>query len=99
MQIHGVEERYKEQAHTMINMMKMEGKRIFQNTDQKLKVKLDGGASVNLMPTSSYRKLKPTNVYGDGTPQVERFDKDWTNLVAYGGSIIKQVGVKLVACK
>ena len=36
----------------MVNMMKMEGKKIFQNTDQKVKVKLEFGASVNLMPPS-----------------------------------------------
>ena len=51
-EIHGTDERCKEQAYTMVNMMKMEGKKIFQNTDQKVKVKLDSGASVNLMPTS-----------------------------------------------
>ena len=30
---------------------------------------------------------------------MDKFDKDWTNLVAYGGSIIKQIGVKPIACK
>ena len=30
---------------------------------------------------------------------LEKFYKDWTNLVAYGGSIIKQIGLKPVACK
>ena len=57
--IHGIEKRCKEQVYTMVNMMKMEGKKIFQNTDQKVKVKLDGGASVNLMPTSVYRRINP----------------------------------------
>ena len=38
-------------------MMKMESKKIFQNTDQKLKVKLYEGASENLMPTSVYRRI------------------------------------------
>ena len=38
-EIHGIEEWCKEQAYTMVNMMKMEGKKIFQNTAQKIKVK------------------------------------------------------------
>ena len=33
---HGIEERCKEQAHTMVNMMKMEGNKVFDNTDQKV---------------------------------------------------------------
>ena len=33
-EVHSIEERCKEQACTMVNMMKMEGKKIFQNTDQ-----------------------------------------------------------------
>ena len=35
----------------------------------------------------------------NGAPWLEKFDEDWTNLVAYGGSIIKQIGVKQIACK
>ena len=38
-----IEERCYEQAYTMVNMMMIGGKRIFQNTDQKTKGKLDGG--------------------------------------------------------
>ena len=38
-------------------MMKMEGKKILQNTDQNVKVKLDCWASVNIMPTSVYRRI------------------------------------------
>ena len=53
-EVHGIEERYKEQAYTVVNMMKMEGKKVFHNTDQKFKVKLDGGPNANLMPTSVY---------------------------------------------
>ena len=73
----------------MVYMMKMEGKKIFQNTDQRVKVKLDGGASVNLMPPSVYKRIKPQMFDNNGAPQLEKFDKDWTNLVAYGGRIIK----------
>ena len=98
-EIHGTEERCKEQAYTMVNMMKMEGKKIFQNTDQKVKVKLDSWASVNIMPTSVYRRINRQLFDRNGAPQLDKFDKDWTNLVAYGGSIIKQIGVKPVACK
>ena len=83
----------------MVNMMKMEGKKIVQNTDQKVKVKLDSGASVNIMPTSVYRRINPQLFDTNGAPQLDKFDKDWTNLVAYGGSIIRQIGVKPVACK
>ena len=83
----------------MVNMMKMEGKKVFQNTDQKVKVKLDGWASINLMPTSVYRRINPQMFHDDGALWLEKFDKDWSNLVAYGGSIMKQIGVKLVACK
>ena len=98
-EIHGIEERCKEQAYTMVNMMKMEGKKIFQNTDQKINMKLDGGASVNLLPTSVNRRINPQLVDSDGAPQLDKFDKDGTNLLAYGGSIIKQISVKPVACK
>ena len=35
----------------------------------------------------------------NGAPQLEKVDKDWTDLVAYGGSIIKQIGGKPVVCK
>ena len=98
-EIHGIEERYKEQAYTMVNMMRMEGKKIFQSTDRKVKVKLDSGASVNIMPTSVYRRINPQLFDTNGAPQLDKFNKDWTNLVAYGGSIIRQIGVKPVACK
>ena len=98
-EMHGIEERCKEQTYTMVNMMKMEGKKIFQNTDQKVKVKLDGGASVNLMSTSVYRRINPKLFDSNGAPQLDKFDKDLNNLVAYGGSIIKQIGVKPVTCK
>ena len=77
----------------------MEGKKIFQNADQNIKVKLDSGASVNMMPTSVYRRINLQLFDSNGVPQLDKFDKDWTNLVAYGGSIIKQIGVKPVACK
>ena len=98
-EIYGIEERCKDQAYTMVNMMKMVGKKIFQNTDQKVKVKLDSGASVNIMPTSVYRRINPQLFDSNGASQIDKFDKDWTNLVAYGGSIIKQICVKPVACK
>ena len=79
--------------------MKIEGKKIFQNTDHKVKAKLAGGASVNLMPTSVYRRINSQVFDNNIAPQLEKFDKDWTNLVAYGGSIIKQIGVKPVGWK
>ena len=75
-EIHGIEERCKEQAYTMVNMMKMEGKKIFQSTDQKVKVKLDSGASVNIMPTSVYRRINPQLFDSNGAPQLDKFDKD-----------------------
>ena len=59
----------------------------------------DGGACVNLMPSSVYRRINPQMCDDNGAPLLEKFDKDWANLVAYGVSIIKQIGVKLVACK
>ena len=59
------------------------GKKIFQNTDQKVKVKLDGRASVHLMATSIYRRTNPQLFDNDGALQLEKFDKDWTNLVTY----------------
>ena len=59
----------------------MEDKKISQSSDQKMKVKLDGGASVNVMLTSVYRKPNPKMSYDDGIPWLEKFDKDWTNQV------------------
>ena len=98
-EIHGTEERCKEQGYTMVNMMKMEGKKIFQITDQNVKEKLNSGATVNIMSTSLYRRINLQLFDSNGAPQLDKFDKDWINLVAYGGSIIKQLGVKPVACK
>ena len=83
-EIPGIEERCKEQADTMVNMMKMEGKKIFWNTDQKVKVKLDSGASVNIMPTSVCRRINLQLFDSNGAPQLDKFDKDWTNIVKYG---------------
>ena len=37
----------------------MEGKKVFNNTDQEVRMKLDGGASANLMPSSIYRRINP----------------------------------------
>ena len=62
-------------------------------------MKLDSEASVNIMPTSVYRRINPQLFDSNGALQLNKFDKDWTNLVAYGGSIIKQIAVKPVACK
>ena len=98
-EIHAIEERCIEQAYTMVNMIRMEGKTLSQNTHQKVKVKLDSETSVNLMPRSVYRRINPQMFDANGATWLEKFDKDWTNLVAYGGSIIKQTGVKPVACK
>ena len=81
----------------MVKMMKMEHKKVFHNTDLKVKVKLDGGASANLMPASVYRRINLQMFDDNGVPLLEEFHKDWDNLVAYGGSIIKQIGVKPVA--
>ena len=96
---HGIEERCKEQAYTMVNMKKIEGKKVFHNTDQKVKVKLDDEESANLMPSSMYRRINPQIFDNNCTPLLEKNDKDWANLVVYGGSIIKQIAVKPVACK
>ena len=62
-------------------------------------MKLDSGASVNIMPTSVYRRINVQLFDSNGAPQLDKFDKDWTNLVAYGGCIIKHIVVKPVACK
>ena len=50
------------------------------------------------MPTSVYRRINPPMFDDNGAPQSEKFDKHWTNLLAYRGTIIKQIGVKPVAC-
>ena len=56
-EVHGTEQRCKEHAYTMINMMEMEGKKVFHNTDLQVKEKLDGWASINPMSTSVYRGI------------------------------------------
>ena len=56
----------------MVNMIKMEVKKVFQNTDQKVKVKLDGMASINLMPTSVYRRINLQMFYDNGAPWLEK---------------------------
>ena len=48
--------------------MKMQGKKIFQNTDEKVKVRLDGEANVNLMPTSLYKRINPQIFDNNGAP-------------------------------
>ena len=97
-EVHVIEEKSKEQAYTMVNMMKLEGKKVFHNTDQKVNVKLDGGVSANLMPTSVYG-INPQMLDNNEAPLLGKFDKDWANLVAYGGSIIKQTVIKPATCK
>ena len=62
-------------------------------------MKLEGGASVNLMPPSVYRRINTQMFDNNGAPWLGKFDKNWTNLVTFGGSIIILIGVKLVACK
>ena len=77
----------------------MADKKVFQNNDQRIKIKLDGGAIVNVIATSIYREINSQMFYEDGKPRLENFDEGWTNLVAYGGSIIKHIGIKPVVCK
>ena len=60
----------------MVNMMKMEGKKVFHNIDQKVKVKLDSRVSTDLMPTSVYRRINPQMFDDNGAPLLEKFDKD-----------------------
>ena len=48
--------------------MKMEGKKVFHSIDQSVKVKLDGEASVNLMPTSVDRRMNPEMFDDNGAP-------------------------------
>ena len=71
---------------------------MLQNSDQMIRVTLDDGASVDLMTTPIYTKINAQMFYEDGKPRFEQYDKDWTNLVVYVGSIIKQIGVKPFAC-
>ena len=82
-------------------MLKMKGKEKFQNTDQNIKVgfRLHDRASVNLMPTSVYRRIKPQMSNEDDKYRLEIFHKDWTNLVTCRGSIIRQIDEISVACK
>ena len=82
-EVHGIEERCKEQTYTMVNMMKMEGKKVFHITNQRVKVKLDGWANANLMPSFVYIRINPQMFDDNGAPLLEKFDKDWANLVAY----------------
>ena len=72
-ELHGTEERCKEQAYMMLNMIMIEGKKVFQKTNQNVKMKLDGGASVNLMPTSVYRRINPQMFDHNGTLWLEDF--------------------------
>ena len=63
------EEKCKIQAYTRVTILQMTGKKIFQNTDQNVKVKLDSGASINIMPTTVYRRIILQLFDGNGAPQ------------------------------
>ena len=75
----------------------MEGKKIFQNSNQNIKVNLDAVVSVKLMLTSVYRRISPQTFHQNGRPWLDAFHKGWSKLIAYGGSILKQIGIKRVA--
>ena len=62
------------------------------------KCKIDTGAAVNVMPISSFKKLCPSMFDAKGNA-LDEFNKDWTNLIAYGGSIIKWFGKRMIKCK
>ena len=63
------EEKCKIQAYTRVTILQMTGKKIFQSTDQNVKVKLDSGASINIMPTTVYRRIILQLFDGNGAPQ------------------------------
>ena len=54
---------------------------------------VDGWVNVDLMPMPVHRRISQHRFYEDGKPRLEKFYKDWTNLVAYGVGINKQFGV------
>ena len=69
-------ERYVKNKLIQLVNRKIEGKKIFHNIDQKTNVKLNDGASVNLMPTSIYKKINPQMFYEDRKPRLDNVYKD-----------------------
>ena len=47
------------------------------------------------MPISVFRRLCPA-VFDFTGKAVEKFDFDWTKLIAYGSATIKQIGVRVI---
>ena len=49
------------------------------------------------MHTYVFRKLCPA-MFGASGRALKKFDADWTTLTAYGGSKIRQFGVRIIKC-
>ena len=63
----------------------------------EIKCKIDTGAGANIMAIYVFRKLCPVT-FDSSCKALKKQDADWTTLTVYGGSKIRQFGVRIIKC-
>ena len=98
--MHNIQQRQKLQAFTIVGMLPEDtgGEITITGPANETKCKIDTGTATNVMQISTCRKLCPAMFDANGNV-LDKFTKEWTTLRAYGGSIIKQFGSKMIKCK
>jgi hypothetical protein len=66
---------------------------------KEAKLKVDTGAEANLMPLKMYRELFPENLNKEGLPIKSVLERSNAILEAYGGTVIKQIGLVHLPCE
>ena len=63
----------------------------------EIKCKIDTGAGANIMPIYIFRKLFLI-MFDSSVKALKKHDADWTTLTTYGGSKIRQLGIRIIKC-
>ena len=66
---------------------------------KEAKLKVDTGAEANLMPLKAYCELFPENLNKEGIPVKSVLERSNAVLEAYGGTVIKQIGLVHLPCE
>ena len=92
--IHSRQQREKSQAFTGISMCPEDTNGKISGPHIEVKCKMDASAGANIMPIYVFRKLCPA-MFDSSGKALKKLDADWTTLTAYGGSKIRQFGVRI----
>ena len=66
---------------------------------KEARLKVDTGAEADLMPLRKYRELFPENLDEDGLPRKCFLERSNAVLEAYGGTVIKHIGLVHLPCE